>query len=164
MISEFDVFGYTVGYAHGEYMMSGDRVATRQSGTLVRLTTDDGLVGWGEITPLGGTYLPTFTGGVRAALELLGPELIGADPTNLSMVHRIMDAHLLGQTYAKSAIDIACWDLCGHVLASRSPPSLGASCSRTIPSTNQFHCAHQRRWPITFGCGARSESTGFNSK
>ena len=67
-IAGVDVFGYEVRYAHGEYVMSGGRAAATQTGTLVRLRTDDGLHGWGEITPLGATYLPTFTDGVRTAL------------------------------------------------------------------------------------------------
>lgn len=112
-IANVDVFDYKVRYAHGEYVMSGGRAAVSQTGTLVRIRTDEGLDGWGEITPLGGTYLPTFTGGLRAALAEMIPHLVGADPTNISQIHRTMNSVLLGQGYAKSAIDIACWDLLG---------------------------------------------------
>jgi cis-L-3-hydroxyproline dehydratase len=108
-----DCFGYEVRYAHGEYVMSGGRAAQTQTGTLVRLRTDAGPDGWGEITPLGATYLPAFTDGVRAALRFLAPELLGLDPTNISAVRRAMDAALLGHQYAKSAVDIALWDLRG---------------------------------------------------
>ena len=111
MIGSIDVYGYTLRYRHGEYVMSSGRAAATETGTAVRLTTTDGRFGWGEITPLGGTYLPTFTGAVRAGLHELGPKLVGVDPHNLSLVHRVMDSVLLGQAYAKSPIDIACWDL-----------------------------------------------------
>jgi cis-L-3-hydroxyproline dehydratase len=111
-----DVFDYRLNYAHGEYVMSGGRAALHQVGTLIRLTTDAGLEGWGEITPLGSTYLPVSPGTARAALTELLPELIGADPTNISAVHRVMDSVLLGQGYAKSAVDIACWDLLGKAV------------------------------------------------
>ncbi|MFZ0665705.1 MAG: mandelate racemase/muconate lactonizing enzyme family protein [Acidimicrobiales bacterium] len=111
-----DVFGYSVGYAHGEYVMSGGRAASRQTGTLVRLTSDTGHVGWGEITPLGATYLPTFTEDVRAAVAFMAPDLLGADPTNISAINRLMDSLMIGQSYAKSPIDIACWDLKGQIL------------------------------------------------
>jgi cis-L-3-hydroxyproline dehydratase len=113
-IVEIDVFDYKLRYAHGEYVMSGGRAAIDQVGTLVRLRTDEGLAGWGEITPLASTYLPTSVGAVRAALGELVPNLLGADPTNISQVHQIMDSVLLGQGFAKSAIDIACWDLLGQ--------------------------------------------------
>ncbi|MTD12329.1 mandelate racemase [Nakamurella sp. YIM 132087] len=113
-ITAVDCFGYRLGYAHGEYVMSGGRAAVEQTGTIVRLRTDEGLEGWGEVTPLGATYLPAFTDGIRAAIGLLAPHLIGADPTNISGINRMMDAVLLGQGFAKSPIDIACWDLLGR--------------------------------------------------
>ena len=116
-----DCFGYELGYAHGEYVMSGGRAAVAQVGTLVRLRTDEGLVGWGEITPLGATYLPTHAEGVRTALRFMAPHLLGLDPTNLSQVWRTMDAVLLGQQYAKSPVDIACWDLRGKAAGFPSP-------------------------------------------
>jgi L-alanine-DL-glutamate epimerase-like enolase superfamily enzyme len=115
-ITGVDVFAYAVGYVHGTYVMSGGRVATHEDGTLVRVRTDEGLTGWGEVTTLGRTYLPTSPGTIRAALAELAPALLGLDPTNLSRVNRVMDATLLGQPYAKSPIDVACWDLAGQAL------------------------------------------------
>jgi len=112
-ITGLDCHGYELHYAHGEYVMSGGRAAVSQIGTLVRLRTDDGPDGWGEITPLGATYLPAFAEGVRTALRFLAPHVIGLDPTNVSAVGRAMDSALLGHQYAKSAVDIACWDLRG---------------------------------------------------
>lgn len=112
-IDSIDCFGYDLRYAHGEYVMSGNRAATTEVGTLVRLHTDEGVEGWGEITPLGNRYLPTHWAEVRGALRTLASELIGADPTNLSRVRRLMDNTLLGGGYAKAAIDVACWDLLG---------------------------------------------------
>ncbi|GAB3038300.1 mandelate racemase/muconate lactonizing enzyme family protein [Parafrigoribacterium mesophilum] len=132
-ITSVDVFGYDVRYAHGEYVMSKGRAATHELGTLVRLRTDEGLDGWGEITPLGGTYLPTFTAGIRSALEILGHAVFGQDPTNLSRVARAMDAALLGQNYAKSAIDIACWDLLGKATGKPVSVLLGGVLNDDFP-------------------------------
>lgn len=112
-ITGIDVYRYAVGYAHGVYVMSGDRAASVEDGTLVRIRTDEGLEGWGEITTLGATYLPTFPAGIRAALEVLAQALLGCDPTNVKHVGLTMDGALMGQSFAKSAIDIACWDLLG---------------------------------------------------
>jgi L-alanine-DL-glutamate epimerase-like enolase superfamily enzyme len=108
-----DCYHYLLGYAHGEYVMSGGRAAVSQIGTLVRIRTDEGLDGWGEITPLGATYLPTHAEGVRTALRFMAPSLIGTDPLNNFAVNRIMRNVLMGHNYAKSAIDIACWDIRG---------------------------------------------------
>jgi len=114
-IAAIDVFGYELTYAHGEYVMSKGRAAQSQASTLVRIRTDEGLEGWGETSTLGGTYLPAFAEGTREGIRVLSSILLGLDPTNLSQVHRAMDAMLLGQNSAKSAIDIACWDILGKV-------------------------------------------------
>lgn len=114
-----DCYGYRLHYAHGEYVMSGNRAASSEIGTLVRLRTDDGLEGWGEITPLGNRYLPTNWAEVRASLRLMAPALIGKDPTNLSAIRRSLDEVILGGDYAKAPIDVACWDLLGK--AARLP-------------------------------------------
>lgn len=115
-ITGVDCFGYTIAYSHGEYVMSGGRAARTQAGTLLRLRTDEGHEGWGESTPLGATYLPTHPEGIRAALQFLAPHLLQLDPTNISAVNERMDSVLLGHPYAKSAVDIACWDLFGKAL------------------------------------------------
>jgi cis-L-3-hydroxyproline dehydratase len=128
-----DCFGYELRYAHGEYVMSGGRAAASQIGTLVRLRTDEGLEGWGEITPLGSTYLPTYADGVRTALRFLAPHLLGLDPTNVSAVRRAMDAALMGHQYAKSAVDIACWDLRGKAAGLPIAALLGGVLHQDFP-------------------------------
>jgi len=115
-ITGIDVFGYELTYAHGRYVMSGGRAASTQTSTVVRLQTDSGLEGWAETCPLGATYLPSFSGGVREALLLLGEAVLGLDPRDLLRIHERMNAALLGNQAAKSAIDIACWDLLGLAL------------------------------------------------
>jgi L-alanine-DL-glutamate epimerase-like enolase superfamily enzyme len=128
-----DCFGYELRYAHGEYVMSGGRAAATQIGTLVRLRTDEGVEGWGEITPLGSTYLPAFAAGVRTALRFLAPHLLGLDPTNVAAFRRTMDAALMGHQYAKSAVDIACWDLRGKVAGLPIAVLLGGVLQKDFP-------------------------------
>jgi len=115
-ISNIEIYGYKLSYAHGEYVMSGGRAATHQDSTLVRVIADDGREGWGETATLAGTYLPTFYGSTRAALIELAPLLISEDPCNISKINQIMHGTLLGQLNAKSALEMACWDLFGKKL------------------------------------------------
>ena len=81
---------------------------------LVRIETDEGLVGWGEA--FGHAVAP----GTKAVLDtLVGPALIGRDAADIAGVtdalHRRF--HLFGRSgpvvYALSGVDIALWDIAG---------------------------------------------------
>ena len=96
------------------YKWSGGKSVTVFDSTIIRVETDTGLVGHGEVCPLGPFYLPAYAEGVRAGLRELGPHLIGADPRQLGKLNRLMDAALKGHPYVKSGIDIACWDILGQ--------------------------------------------------
>jgi L-alanine-DL-glutamate epimerase-like enolase superfamily enzyme len=98
----------------GSYKWSGGKSVTVFDSTIVQVETDTGLVGHGEVCPLGPFYLPAYGGGVRAGLAELAPHLIGHDPTQLGPLNRLMDAALKGHPYVKSGIDIACWDILGQ--------------------------------------------------
>ncbi|QOV91242.1 cis-3-hydroxy-L-proline dehydratase [Humisphaera borealis] len=97
----------------GTYKWSGGKSVTVFDSTIVGVETDTGLVGYGEVCPLGPFYLPAYAEGVRAGLRELGPHLIGMDPRELAKLNHRMDAALKGHPYVKSGIDIACWDLLG---------------------------------------------------
>ncbi len=96
------------------YKWSGGKSVTVFDSTIVGVETDTGLVGYGEVCPLGPFYLPAYAEGVRAGLRELGPHLLGADPRELARLNHRMDAALKGHPYVKSGIDIACWDILGQ--------------------------------------------------
>lgn len=98
----------------GSYKWSGGKSVTVFDSTVIGVETDTGLVGYGEVCPLGPFYLPAYAEGVRAGLRELGPHLIGLDPRELLKLNQRMDAALKGHPYVKTGIDIACWDLLGH--------------------------------------------------
>lgn len=93
------------------YVCSGGRAAMGFDSLVLRLDTDAGLVGWGEMAPLGAFYDPAFAAGAWAALVELAPIILGSDPTAVGALARRMDFHLKGHPYAKSAIDMAAWDI-----------------------------------------------------
>src|SRR5713226_5074092 len=98
----------------GSYSWSGGKSLQVYDSTVVRVETDTGLIGHGEVCPLGPAYLPAYAEGVRAGLRELAPHLIGEDPRQLAKLNRTMDAALKGHPYVKSGIDIACWDILGQ--------------------------------------------------
>jgi len=99
----------------GSYKWSGGKSVEVFDSTVVRVETDAGVVGHGEVCPLGPFYLPAYAKGARTGIAELAPHLLGADPTQLERLNRLMDAALLGHPYVKSAIDMACWDILGQV-------------------------------------------------
>jgi L-alanine-DL-glutamate epimerase-like enolase superfamily enzyme len=92
----------------------GGRAWTTLDYLLVRVVTDDGLVGWGE--GFGYNAIPA----TRAALEtMVAPLLIGEDESDIETIRIRLERalHLFGGSgpvrFALAAIDIALWDLRG---------------------------------------------------
>ncbi len=132
-IAAIEVHHFALSYVHGVYTMSGGRRISSLPSTLVRVISDAGYEGWGEVCPLGSTYLPQHAGGARAALALLAPALIGLDPTNHALVYDTMDSVLSGHAYAKSPIDVACWDLTGKAWGASVADMLGGVRQHRFP-------------------------------
>jgi L-alanine-DL-glutamate epimerase-like enolase superfamily enzyme len=97
----------------GRYTWSGGKSVSVFDSTIVGVETDAGLVGHGEVCPLGPFYLPAYAEGVRTGLRELAPHVLGCDPRELAKLNQRMDAALKGHPYVKSGIDIACWDILG---------------------------------------------------
>lgn len=103
----------------GSYHWSGGKYVSVFDSTVVEIQTDAGLNGYGEVCPLGPVYLPSYAAGARSGIAEIAPHLIGLDPRQPRVIYQAMDQALKGHPYAKSAIDVACWDLLGQ--ASQQP-------------------------------------------
>ena len=114
-IRRISAFRVALPLHEGSYNWSGGKSVSIFDSTIVQVETGTGIVGHGEVCPLGPSYLPAYGAGVRAGIEELGPHLIGLDPTQLERLNRHMDAALKGHPYVKSGIDMACWDILGQV-------------------------------------------------
>ena len=97
----------------GNYKWSGGKSVDVFDSTIVEVETETGLIGYGEVCPLGPFYLPAYGPGVRSGIKELAPHLIGMAATDLGPLNQRMDAALKGHAYVKSGIDMACWDLLG---------------------------------------------------
>lgn len=82
---------------------------------IVRLTTDDGIQGFGEAAPEPCVTGETL-GTIAAALDFLEPAVIGLDPFAIEEAHRAMDRLVVGNTAAKCAIDLALYDIVGKAV------------------------------------------------
>jgi len=113
-ISKISVFQVDLPLHEGSYNWSGGKSVKVFDSTVVRVETDEGIIGHGEVCPLGPVYLPAYAEGARAGIQVLAMALLGQDPTQLAKLNRYMDATLKGHPYVKSALDMACWDILGQ--------------------------------------------------
>jgi muconate/chloromuconate cycloisomerase len=85
---------------------------------LVRLRTDQGLEGLGEAVTLGGpTWGEESVESIQATIErYLAPELIGQDPFGIEAINQRLARRVRGNLFARSALEMACFDLLGKAL------------------------------------------------
>ena len=112
---------------------------------LVRLTGDNGIVGWGEAPALkdwGGDYGRYFgesPGTTKFIVEnYLAPTVVGCEVGNIADLHQRMDAIVKGYPYAKAAVDIAAYDLAGRTLGVPVWKLLGGRVRDRIPVTHSI--------------------------
>ncbi|MDN7246157.1 mandelate racemase/muconate lactonizing enzyme family protein [Planococcus shenhongbingii] len=99
-----------------KFRTSYGAMPTSQSHIIVKITDEDGSIGIGEASPL-----PFFTGESAQMMKLaiereLGPAIIGENVFSVEKIHQKMNAVLYPATGAKSAVDMALWDLKGKKL------------------------------------------------
>jgi L-alanine-DL-glutamate epimerase-like enolase superfamily enzyme len=114
-ITRIEAFQIDLPLCEGTYTYAGGKSVEVFDSTVVAIHTDRDITGYGEICPLGPSYLPAYAAGARSGIAELAPSLIGLDPTALSQVNDHMDLALRGHPYVKSALDMACWDILGKV-------------------------------------------------
>jgi L-alanine-DL-glutamate epimerase-like enolase superfamily enzyme len=111
-IATVETIPVSVPYRHRE--ISSQVARDGVSDVLVKLTTDAGLVGWGE------ACCGADTASVEAAVLAMTPFVVGRDPWNREAMRRDVFTHGLWQfrvgtgNFAWAGIDMALWDICGR--------------------------------------------------
>ena len=95
---------------------------------VVRVETDAGIEGVGEAT-----VTPRWSGetvrGAQAIIEdVFASVILGVDPLDHAEIDRRLDAAAVGNWFAKSAIEMACWDIAGKVVQKPVYELLGGKC------------------------------------
>ena len=112
-------------------IMAGEEIR-RADNVLVRIETDNGLVGWGEAASA-----PVMTGdtleSIVAAVHYLGAALRGRNPADIAGALAAMDGRMYGNHGAKAAIEIALCDLAGRAAAKPVHALLGEKKRSRMP-------------------------------
>ncbi|MEH6792943.1 MAG: enolase C-terminal domain-like protein [Rhodococcus sp. (in: high G+C Gram-positive bacteria)] len=104
---------YSIPYRKPLKFASGEVSAAEH--VLVRVHTDDGIVGVADAPPRPFTYGETQRGVVAVIETLFAPAVIGLPLTSREMVNAKL-ARTVGNPVAKSAVDMAIWDALGQTL------------------------------------------------
>jgi L-alanine-DL-glutamate epimerase-like enolase superfamily enzyme len=108
---------------------------------LVRIATDEGLVGWGEAC----TLWPEASRATAAVVEGIAELVVGTDPASVASTWITLREHSWWYggggiaSFAIAAIDIALWDLRGKALDRSLLDMLGGRCRERLPAIASGH-------------------------
>lgn len=125
--------------SHAAYHMADGKTCDTVESVVLKLDTDDGVSGWGEVCPIP-HYLPAYARGVAPAIRELAPILLGADPVGPEAVLARANHWLQGHVYAMSALDIALWDLAGKACGVPLYRLLGGRRAKDLPLYHSITC------------------------
>uniref|UniRef100_UPI0025F9730A mandelate racemase/muconate lactonizing enzyme family protein n=1 Tax=uncultured Roseovarius sp. TaxID=293344 RepID=UPI0025F9730A len=125
--------------SHSAYYMAEGKTCDTVETAVLCIETDTGLTGWGEVCPIP-HYLPAYARGVGPALSELAPVILSADPIGPEALMAKADAYLPDHRYAKSALDIALWDLTGQAAGLPLHALLGGQRQADLPLYHSITC------------------------
>lgn len=112
---------------------------------LVKITTDDGIVGWGESI----TQFPEANRAVAALIDGIGDLIIGRSPVDTESIWRALKdrAWWYGYggglaSYVIAAVDIALWDIKGKAVGVSVCELLGGPVHDRLPAIASSHAHH----------------------
>ena len=106
-------------------------IATVQHSVLVRVATDAGIEGWGDVDPTPG-YSPVSADDVYATVARLAPALVDTDAFNVHAALARMDATAAAMSEATAAVEMALLDLKARALGIPVHSLLGGRLKETV--------------------------------
>jgi len=127
------------------YPEPNDHGATRHL-CLVKITADDGAVGWGEAI----TQFEEASAATAAIVRGMAELVVGRDPVHTGTLWRELKTHAWWYghgggiaSYAVAAIDIALWDLKGKALNTSVLDLLGGPAHERLPAIASCHASKE---------------------
>jgi muconate cycloisomerase len=108
---------------------------TQQNYVIVRIFDEDGMVGIGEASTIGGpAWAEESTETIQAIIEkYIAPRLTGLDPRDLASVSNLMGRLVRGNYFAKAAVEMALLDLVARHLRVPAYQLLGGKVHSELP-------------------------------
>ena len=125
--------------SHLKYQMSEGKACDTVTTVVLRIDTDSDVHGWGEYCAIP-HYLPAYANGVAPAVKELAPLLISQNPLGVQAIMYRLNKYLIGHGYAKSAIDMALWDINAKAAGQPLYNLLGGLFSANLPTYHSITC------------------------
>ena len=138
-ITRVSVYGVDAPTKGGGYRRKSGFSPALNRTTIVKLDTDEGLYGLGEVCPIGTHYMAGFGEAARAGIPLLAPHVIGQDPFHVERLNRLWDVTFKDDHYVKAPLDIALWDIMGQATGRPVSDLLGGSYDGPVPLYRSVH-------------------------
>jgi len=134
-IDLFPVVYPTAGYFK---FFGGPGGSTGRAAVIVKITADNGTVGWGQAVPLPKWSYETLETSVIAIRDYYAPALLGRDPADIEGAHAEMDKAIApgfstGMPVSRAGIDIALHDLAAKLQGQSLAQMWGKSAGGPIP-------------------------------
>ena len=113
-IERVEVFGVAMPLV-GQYKNAYEAKVVQKS-VIVRITSNDGAVGLGNIDPDPGYSKETIAQNLQALRQTLAPAVVGMDAANAHQVLAKLEPLIEGYFDAKAAIEMACIDLAARAV------------------------------------------------
>lgn len=142
----------------------GTQVDPAHEANVLRIDTDEGLVGWGECCTPPPYYLPTLSAGAREAVKYLAPLLLGTDPRHPRKIIHEIETAMRGHGAAKSVIEMALWDLCGKAQGLPLCDLWGGRVSESLPVLTMISAGPPEEVAAHLAAGRETGYTIFQIK
>lgn len=119
-IDRIDVFPLRYPLTGHFKFFSGPRGAHGRAAVIVKITADNGVVGWGQSVPIPTWSYETLDTSTIVLRDFFAPALIGRDPLDMDGAQRALDGALApgfstGMPISRAGLDLALHDLMGKL-------------------------------------------------
>jgi len=116
---------------------TGPHGSQGRAAVIIKVTADNGLVGWGQSLPIAKWSYETLETSTVVLRDYFAPVLIGMDPSDIEQAHARMDQAVApgfstGMPITRAGLDIALHDLMGKIQGKSLSRMWGKSCRQPI--------------------------------
>jgi len=148
---------------------SGPHGSAGRAAVVVKITAEDGTIGWGQSVPIAKWSYETLETALIVLRRYYAPALIGHDPTRIEDAHATMDEAVAsgfttGMPIARAGIDLALHDLTGKLKGKPVAELWGRSAENSVPLSWTVNVQELEAAPQRLAEGREAGYEHFNIK